>query len=108
MLWPRKYFIIVPTRAGSAPVQHQGEEPGGGGDVARRTPARLAAQSPQDRAQVPTAAIRGYRTARRFRRRMHRIGHFRRPRHVTGRPASWLPVPEVLFGVSYEDPRFSR
>lgn len=76
--------------------------------MARRTPARLAAQSPRRRAQVPTAAMRGYRTARRFRRRPHRIGHFRRSCHVTGRPASCGPVPEVLFGVSYREPGFSR
>jgi hypothetical protein len=33
----------------------------GGGNMARRTPARLAAQSPRRCTQIPTAAIRGYK-----------------------------------------------
>lgn len=34
MFWPRKYFIIIPAGAGSAPTQHQGcGAPGGNAEA---------------------------------------------------------------------------
>lgn len=76
---------------------------------------RLGARPPGSQLSHRRAAPRSlpppwgdYRTARRFRRRPGRIGHFRRPRHVTRSPASCRPVPEVRVAVSAGDPGLSQ